>query len=294
MIRCLLFVISFFSLFNLLGQERVLISENDNLKIFESIISLNSEGNIFPSIYNGGLIYASVYNSKKYFFSKNQFNDQAFKIGSKSTTGPVAIFNEEIYFAANCKSKNSNRNYSRTIYKGILKGFKVENIEALSICNNNFSYFDPAISKDGKRMVVVSNEKGYPHLLELNRKSNNKWEKGEVIYIGHPDFQLINPSFYDKNTLYFSYNLYDGKVLSVNYIKEDGKLLVDSYEREQAAFNIYKIVKKKGKWDYPKKVEIFNSDFDDLSVIFLNEKSGYLNSFRYNDTENIYYFEMKD
>ena len=40
-------------------------------------------------------------------------------------------------------------------------------------------------------------------------------------------------------------------------------------------------------------MEAFNSEFDDLGVIFINEKSGYLTSFRYSDSDNIYYFELK-
>ena len=144
-------------------------------------------------------------------------------------------------------------------------------------------------------MILVTNEKGRLHLLELKRNEKNEWEKGKVIYISHPEFEIINPTYYNENTIYFASNIYNGKITRVAYDKnENGELLVSEVEREQGSFNIYKIEKKNEIWGIPIKLELFNSDFDDLGVVFINESSGYLTSFRYSNTDNIYYFELKN
>ena len=62
---------------------------------------------------------------------------------------------------------------------------------------------------------------------------------------------------------------------------------------EEGVFNIYKTNRVNGKWTLPQKVTVFNSKFDDLSVIFKTERTGFLNTFRYDNTDNIYYFELK-
>ena len=142
-------------------------------------------------------------------------------------------------------------------------------------------------------MVVVSNEKGSYHLLELIRNENDEWERGEIIFIAQPNFMLLNPTIYDKNTIYFSSNFFKGKIKEVKKKLEDGKLVYTEIYREKGVFNIYKTVKEKGIWQLPKKVHEFNSEFDELGVIFKTKKSGYLSTFRYNNTDNVYYFELK-
>ena len=281
---------------NITAQEKILISENDSIRIFETYISLNSSGNIFPTIYNEGLIYASNYKSNNYklLYSDLKSESQKFKIGPKYNLGAVAIFKNEIYFTGVTKKLSSFGTNNYTIYKGIIEDSKVKKIERLSICSLDFSYTYPTISKDGSKLLVVSNEKGRLHLLEFIRNEANQWEKGEVVYISHPEFEIINPTFYDENTIYFASNIYDGKITSVVYITDDeGKAKVSEVNREQGSFNIYKIEKINGIWRIPIKLDEFNSDFDDLGVIFIDKKSGYLNSFRYSDSDNIYYFELK-
>ena len=281
---------------NLKAQEKILITENNDISIFETYISLNSSGNIFPTIYNQGLIYASNYQSENYklLYSNLESKSQKFKIGSKYNLGAVAIFNNEIYFTGITRKLSTTGTNNYTIYKGIIEDFKVKKIERLSICSLDFSYTYPTISKDGTKMLVVSNEKGRLHLLEFIRNEFNQWEKGEVVYISHPEFEIINPTIYNENTIYFASNINDGKVTSVVYVTDDeGKTLISEVHREQGIFNIYKIKRHKGVWGIPIKQAIFSSDFDDLGVIFINENSGYLNSYRYSNADNIYYFELK-
>ena len=72
-------------LLNLKAQEKILISENDGIRIYETYLTLNSTGNIFPTLYNEGLIYASNHNSSNYklFYSNLKSESQKFKIGKK-------------------------------------------------------------------------------------------------------------------------------------------------------------------------------------------------------------------
>ena len=295
-IRIVILLLCCFAL-NLKAQEKILISENDGIRIYETYLTLNSTGNIFPTLYNKGLIYASNHNSNNYklFYSNLKSEPQKIKIGSKYNLGAVAIFNNEIYFTGVTKKLSTFGTNNFTIYKGKIIDFKVKEIVQLPICSLDFSYTYPAISKDGTKMTIVTNEKGRLHLLELKRNENNEWEKGEVVYISHPEFEIINPIYYNENTIYFASNIFDGKITRVAYDKnENGEFLVSEVEREQGSFNIYKIERKNGAWRIPIKLELFNSDFDDLGVVFINENSGYLTSFRYSNTDNIYYFELKN
>jgi len=142
-------------------------------------------------------------------------------------------------------------------------------------------------------MVIVTNEKGRYHLLELIRNENNEWERGSVIYISHPNFKLLNPTIYDKNTIYFSSNIYNGKLTSISYKNRDGNLEIVEKNREVGVFNIYKTERKNGKWRIPKKANDFNSEFGELGVLFNTKSSGYLTTYRFNNNDNIYYFELK-
>jgi len=281
------------SIIRLNAQENILISENENIKIFESHISLKSDGNIWPAIYNEGIIYASNKRSNKYYFKDFDSKIIRFKTNYKYSTGPFAVYKNEIYFTGLTSSKNNIKIKNNAIYKGLINDFEIVEIEPLTNLNPDFSFTDPSISKDGKRMIVVSNEKGYPHLLELIRNDKSEWIKGELIYISNPKFDILNPTIYNENTIYFSSNISSGKILEQSYTIENGKYIVNELKIENSHFNIYKTVKRDNIWSLPVKVEMFNSEFDDLSVIFLNEKSGYINTYRYNNSDNIYYFELK-
>ncbi|MEX1381994.1 hypothetical protein [Lutibacter sp.] len=290
-------VVVVLNVFEIKAQFNNLIFENDDIRIHETYLTLNSTGNIFPTIYNKGLIYASNHNRNNYklFYSNLKSESQKFKIGSKYNLGAVAIFNNEIYFTGVTKKLSTFGTNNFTIYKGKIRDFKVKEIVQLPICNLDFSYTYPTISKDGSKMTVVTNERGRLHLLELKRTKNNEWEKGDVVYISHPEFEIINPTYYNETTIYFASNIYDGKVTRVAYdTNENGEFLISEVEREQGSFNIYKIEKNNGIWGIPIKLDFFNSDFDELGVIFINGNSGYLTSFRYSNTDNIYYFELKN
>ncbi len=294
--RILLFITLILLSFYTKAQERFLIQETDSIKLFETYLSNNSKANVFPYLYNKGLIYVSN-NKTKYhhlYYSNLQSEPKKIITGSRFRFGSVSVFNNEIYFTGISKKPDKRGYYNLTIYKGIFENFKISKAKKLSFCNNNFSYSDPFISPDGNQLVLVSNERELVHIIEFVRNKSNEWVKKSVIFISHPNFDIFNPTIFDKNTIYFSSNIFDGKINEIDYItNEKGKVVVDKVYREEGDFNIYKIKRINGKWGIPQKVNKFNSEFDELGVLFDSKKSGYLTSFRFNSTDNIYYFELK-
>ena len=290
-----IFIILFLFINYLNCQEKLLISENNDIKLFETHISLHSEGNIFPSMYKEGLIYASNHNLETYrlLYTSHQSKSIKLKTGNKYSLGALAIFNDEVYFTGISKIINSYGDFNFAIYKGVLNDFKLKSVEALKFCNKEYSYTYPTISKDGSTMVVVSNEQNSLHLLELKRNENNEWEKSDVLFICQPTHEIINPVIFNENTIYFSSKSNEEKTYRVQYTNKKGETLLSNVIRESGVFNIYKLVKENGIWKIPKLMDALNSDFDDLGVLFIDDKKGYLTTSRYNDSENIFYFELK-
>ena len=142
-------------------------------------------------------------------------------------------------------------------------------IKKLTVCNKEFNYGHPTISKDGKMMVIVTNESGKYQLLELIRTKTNNWIKRSVIYSSLEESIILNPIIIDNQTIYFSSNMKEG----------EGK------------FDIYKISKLNEKWQNPINMSAFNSIEDDLGIMFINHNSGYISSNRFDKTDSIYYFE---
>lgn len=286
-------IIILFSLFYCLSikaQEGFLIKETDSIQLFETHLSNISDGNLFPSFYRNGLLFVSNFDTNLHnlYYSDLELEKIKIPLRGKFNFGAASIYGSTIYFTGKTKSFNS------IIYKGVIENLKVSKVEKLSFCNDKFSYSDPAISKDGQQLIVVSNERELLHIIEFVKNDENNWEKKSVPFISHPDFDIINPTIYDENTIYFSANFFNGKIKKVIYVKgENGEMLVDGVEREQGVFNIYKIQRINGRWGIPVKVNALNSEFDELGVIFDSENSGYLTTYRFNSNDNIYYFILK-
>lgn len=283
-------------MFSAEAQEMYLIEETDSIQIFETYLSNTSKGNVFPTFYKNGLLYVSKNKSNEYqlFYSNLQSESLKIGLGSKFNFGAATVYNSEIYFTGISKSSDDRGFFNSTIYKGILEDIKVTKVKKLDFCNRNFSYTDPSISANGKQMVVVSTEKNIPHIIEFEKNSANEWVKKSIVYISHPNFDIINPTIYNENTIYFSSNFFNGKITGVFYeTNEKGEIVVSNVKREQGDFNIYKIVRSNNSWGIPIKANEFNSEFDDLGVLFDTDKSGYITSFRYNANDNIYYFVLK-
>lgn len=294
--RILLFITLTLCSYSSKAQERFLIQETDSIRLFETYLSNNSKANVFPYLYNKGLIYVSN-NKTKYhhlYYSNLQSKPQKITIDSRFRFGSVSLFNNEIYFTGISKKMDKRGYYNLAIYKGNFKNFKISKVKKVPFCDNNFSYSDPFISPDGNQLVLVSNERELVHIIEFVRNKNNEWVQKSVVFISHPNFDIFNPTIFDKNTIYFSSNIFDGKINEISYIvTERGEIEVEREYREEGDFNIYKIIRINGKWGIPQKANKFNSEFDELGVLFNSKKSGYLTSFRFNSTDNIYYFELK-
>lgn len=295
--RALFFVIFFvLTTFITKAQEMYLIEENDSIQLFETYLSNTSKGNIFPAFYNKGLLHVAKNKKDEYqlFYSNLLSEPIEISLKNKFNFGAVTVFNNEIYFSGISNRADDMGYYNSAIYKGIIEDFKVSKIEKLPFCDKNFSYTDPFISEDGQQLILVSNEKGVFHILEFTKNEANEWEKNSVVFISHPNFDIINPTIFNENTVYFSSNIYNGKVIGVSYVtSENGEILVGSVKREEGDFNIYKITRQGNIWGIPLKANEFNSDFDELGVLFDTDKSGYLTSYRYNSNDNIYYFILK-
>lgn len=289
---CLLLLLNF----KLDAQEK-LISETDSIAIFDTYISLNSSENVSPVIFNDGIIYTSAHKSNYYqlLFSDLKSKSKKIKIGRNYNSGLVAVYKDEIYFTENIKYSTLYNSVNLVINKAIIENFKISKAVTLPICKKGFYYEYPAISKNGKQMAVVTNENGVVHLLELTRNNENEWSRSSVVFIAQVNFNIINPTFYNENTIYFSSNMIKGKINidQVKYKIKDGEPIITDVFYKTGVYNIYKITRIDGRWQLPEKQTIFSSDFDDLGVVFKTEKSGYINTFRYDNTDNIYYFELK-
>lgn len=272
------------------AQERFLIQETDSIDIYETYLSNTSQGNIFPSFYKNGLIYVSDFNAKQHNLYFSNLASEALKISLRGRFkfGSATIYGSEIYFTGETKY------FKSVIYKGIIENFKVSKIGKTEFCNPNFNYSDPFISEDGQQLILISDEKNAFHIKEFVKNNDHKWEEKSVPYISNPNFDILNPTIYNENTIYFSTNIYKGKITGVNYsTNEKGEIVVNHVNREEGVFNIYKLERKDGRWGIPKKVNELSSESDDMGVIFDSEKSGYLTSYRYNSNDNIYYFILK-
>ena len=278
------------------AQEKDLIFESDSLQLYHTYLSINSNENIYPSVYNNGLLYISSYKSNYYnlFFTDLISETKKIRTNILFNLGPVAVVDNHIYFTGNSKRLSNNRSYNLTIYKATFNEFKISKPKELAICNNNFNYAHPSISKDGNKMVIVTNENNTFHLLELVKNESNEWERGEVLFIAQANFEIVSPAYFDENTIYFASNYYKGGIAKVTVVQDNGNLSVVDVERETGDFNIYKMQRINGQWQLPQLAHEFNSEFDDLGVIFTSNKTGYLTTYRFNNTDNIYYFKLKN
>jgi hypothetical protein len=278
------------------AQEMYLIEETDSIQLYETFLSNTSKGNIFPALYNNGLLYVAKNKKENYqlFFTNLQSQSIEILLKNRFTFGAASAYNNEIYFTGISKKIDKRGNFNNTIYKANIENFKISTIEKLPFCDRNYSYTDPFISKNGKQLVFVTNEKEVLHILEYVKNEANEWEKKSVVFISHPNFDIINPTIFNENTIYFSTNIFNGEITGVSYTtNEKGEIFVDKVKREEGDFNIYKIERKGEIWGIPIKANEFNSEFDELGVIFETENSGFLTSFRYNSNDNIYYFILK-
>ena len=280
---------------SIISQEREVIAQSEDITIYESLVSKTSKNNLFPTFFKNGLIYNAVDKNEFYnpFYVDSILGKQKIKVGYRFRLGGMTTHENTIYFTGISKRMDANFNYNLCIYKGNLEKNKVSKIRKLDFCDPGFTYSHPTISSDGNKLMLVSNEKNQFHLLEFTKDEKGEWGQKKVVYIIHQSFDIINPTYFGDDTVYFSSNYYEGKIKQISLNMEKGKLQRTIRDMETGSFNIYKIERKKNHWSIPEKVIALSSESDDLGALFITEKSGYLTSYRYNNSDNIYYFELK-
>lgn len=278
------------------AQKGELIYENDSISFYESIVSKKSAENLYPIPYKEGLLYTSAHRSEYYrlVYSNGKDKPERMRISKRFQLGPVSIFENEIYFTGMSKFMNASGEPHMAIFKGELEDFKVSKAKELEVCEDGYTYAHPNVSEDGQKMLVVTNEKDVYHILEFKRNESNEWERGEPIFITQLNFKILNPVYVGNDTIYFSANIFDGQDSNKEYQQVDDKMVLVGVNRENVSFNIFKIERgENGNWSIPKKVNTLSSEFDDLGVQFIDEKSGYISTYRYDNTNNIFFFELK-
>lgn len=275
--------------------QKALIYESDEVRIYDTYISEKSIDNLFPTYYKEGLLYISGADSRYYslYYAPIDEEKKKITISSRFRLGGMATKGDEIYFSG-IASKEFNFNKNLTVYKGLMVKNKVTKIKKLKICNYQNMYAHPSLSPSGEKMILVTNEKGRTHLLELKLNENGEWERNELVFITHPSFDIINPTYFNEDTIYFASNHTNkGKVENVIFEPKADSIKVVEVIWEPSSYNIYRIDKHKGVWQVPYLVEALSSDFDDLGVLFTSENEGFLTTYRFNNTDNIYYFEIR-
>ena len=279
------------------AQKGELIFENDSIALYESLVSKDSYENLYPTPYNEGILYTSAFNNDYYrlFFSNGKDKPEKVRISKRFQLGPVSVFNNEIYFTGMSRYMNEKGEPHLSILKGNLEDLKVTKAKELELCIDGYTYAHANISKDGKTMILVTNEFDVYHIKEYKRNTiNDEWERGEPVFITQLNFKILNPVFQGENTIYFSSNMFDGKDSNKVYEQVDEKMVLLEVKSQNVSFNIFKIERNQnGEWSIPKKVTALSSEFDDVGVQFIDEKSGYISTYRYDNTNNIFYFELK-
>lgn len=296
MLKIRFFIVFLLGYITVFAQKGELIFQNDSIAIYESIVSKKSAENLFPIPYKEGLLYTSAHKSEYYrlVYSDGKDKPKRMRISKRFQLGPVSVFENEIYFTGMSNFMTASGEPHMAIFKGELEDFKVSKAKKLDVCEDGYTYAHPNISADGNSMLVVTNEKDVYHILEFKRNENNEWERGEPIFITQLNFKILNPVYAGEDTIYFSANIFDGQDSNKEYQQVEEKMVLVGVDRDNVSFNIFKIQRgSKGNWSIPKKVNVLSSDFDDLGVQFIDEKTGYISTYRYDNTNNIFYFELK-
>lgn len=292
-IFCCVFLVSFCAF----GQKGELIFEDEKVILYESFLSASSSENLFPIPFKDGVLFSSAHNSDYYrlYFQQPKGKRERVRISNRYQLGAVATFENEIYYTAMSKYMTANHEPHLTIFRGELDELKVKSQKELSFCVDGYTYAHPNISKDGSKMVIVTNEKDVYHILELKRNENNEWERSAPVFITQLNFKILNPTYLGPDTIYFSANIFNGKVGDTRYEMVNDKMVLVDVQGEDASFNIYKVERKEsGTWSIPVLVESLSSNSDDLGVQFIDKQKGYVSTYRYDNTNNIFYFELKE
>lgn len=227
-------------------------------------------------------IFVATVNADSSLTYKSNFSD---KINSKfNESSPIfAPDGNTIYFTRNNflngrRGKSDDKSTFVKIYKATLKDGNWDNITPLPFNNDEYSFAHPAISPDGKYLYYASDNAGGMGKSDIYRvKIDGNGSFGEPENLG----KLFNtegresfPSIDKSGNLYYA---------------SDGILGFGGFDLFMAKKN------EQGSFDKPVNLgQYINSAFDDFSMTFIDDLSGYFSSNREGGQgkDDIYFFRQ--
>lgn len=152
-----------------------------------------------------------------YFNNPKDSNSQLFSplFKNKLNTGSISFTSDfkQAFFTKNASKKGKGAIYQLEIWTTKWKDGKWDKAKRLFFNNPSFSYSQPAITPDGKRLYFVSNDTtgfGGTDIYFVDRNNDGSWKStqnaGQAINTSGNE---LFPSFYD-GTLFFSSNGHAG------------------------------------------------------------------------------------
>ena len=217
-------------------------------------LSDRGSGTVFPDLYYSDFVAAPV---KLKFHNNKHFLGQSF----------YDVSNDILYITKTSNEPSDNNRRNIAIYKSKIKKGKIVKLKKLSFCDPNYSYAYPQIL-DGKLLISSNAVDGLYSLIQYT-SVKGKWYQEKVIF--SDTSPILYPSYKDKNTLFFASKRAGGK----------------------GGSDLYKIVKRNGEWSEPLNLSAFNSEYDELGLLFIDNKSGYLSSNRLDHKDHIFKFTIE-
>ncbi len=197
---------------------------------------------------------------------------------NKNTANAVFdMKHQEVIFTKNDNTKDRKSFYNMQLYSSEIKGKKFGKAKKLSVNNPQYNFVHPALSKDGKTLLFVSDKKGQGGTdIFVSKRTKDGWSRprnvGELI---NTEFNEGYPFLDEAGNLYFCSKGHSGLGGYDIYFAE--KDIVD---------NTWKKPKNLGK--------PFNSQHDDISIFLKNDgKSGAFTSSR-DGSDDIFLFTIDD
>lgn len=229
-----------------------------------------------PTLFKNGILFVSDRDKNTNYYSLyySDFKSKPKKVKIKNQKYHIGqifydVLNKTAYLTktSNEISKDSTT-YNLAVFTGEIKGNKrkrIERLKKLDFCNPNYSYGYAQIHN--KKLTIHSNENN-EYSLSVYEFKNNKWVKEKVIY--KDKYPILNPIYKNNSTIVFASKRPGGK----------------------GGIDLYKIVKIDEKWSEPVNLIEFNSEYDELSLLYINENKGYLSSNRIDNKDHIFEFAI--
>lgn len=176
----------------------------------------------------------------------------------------------EVYFVMNCTDGLDSKSVKNAIFRGKLTDHTIVEVEKLPICYATVDYPHFTISADGLRMTLSSDYSG-KHQLAFYERENflSDWNFIEELESTNDGQRAVFPRFQSDSTLIYT--------------------AID----ERNDMNIYSIrLENDDEWQTPEYEVEFNTENDDLGLMFINDFSGYFTSNR-DGSDKLYYFELE-